>query len=65
MSGGRYVAGERGAFDAVEAVDAAAVECVKTAATAPLYEVAAAHDGQGGAALEWLAMFRREYGGKL
>lgn len=64
MSGGRYLAEDRGAFDAIEVVEAATGEAVRAVATAPLYEVAAAHDGQGDAAVAWLAMFKRVYGGR-
>jgi len=54
--GGRHVANERSAFDADQAPATAAANM----ATAPLYECAAAHDGQPPDA--WLRMLYRMYG---
>ena len=55
--GGKFVAEERGAFDAAEAtILQCRAEREPEAAMAPLYEIAAAHDGQ-------LLMFYRWYGG--
>ena len=56
MRGGKYLAEERGAFDLVEAPAAVSEpEGDTPAATVPLYEAAAAHDGQPSA--EWLRFF--------
>ena len=47
MKGGRYLAEERGAFEAPSKPEQPpAVEAPTAPATAPLYEVAAVHDGQ-------------------
>lgn len=78
MTGARYLAIERGAFDA-EPVDppAASISPVRLragwtlrpdgqVATAPFGEIAAAHDGQP--AEEWMRFFLsvwREYGGRI
>lgn len=61
MRGGKYLAEERGAFDQTDAGGIASEPEVETpAATAPLFEIAAAHDGQP--AGPWLQMFYDAYG---
>jgi len=53
MQGGKYLAEERGAFE-VEAAQSRTEDAILPAC-APLYEVAAIHDGQP--ALDWLRVF--------
>lgn len=53
--GGRHCAHERGAFETGQPI----VDVPLWPATAPLYELAAWHDGQP--AKEWLALFFREW----
>jgi hypothetical protein len=62
MSGGRYLAEDRGAFDQplVSAVIEMEPEPEVVVATAPLYEIAAAHDGQPPRA--WLLHLMRMWG---
>lgn len=63
MRGGKYLAEERGAFDLVEAPAVSEPEADTPAATVPMYEAAAAHDGQPSVA--WLQFFMsvwRAYG---
>lgn len=55
MRGARYLAEERGAFEAEPAPDVPLVAECSAPARAPLYEHAAAHDGQP--ALDWLRVF--------
>jgi hypothetical protein len=62
MQGGRYLAEDRGAFEVLDAPPLLPpVEEQTQAATAPLYEIAACHDGQQPAA--WLRYLMRQYGG--
>lgn len=59
MRGARYLAEERGAFERIEAPALLVVEAPVMPAQAPLYEVAALHDGQP--AREWLQFFMRSW----
>lgn len=60
MRGARYLAEERGAFDEPEQLAPALVIETAEPARAPLYELAAAHDGQP--PIEWLGMFMQVFG---
>ena len=59
MSGGRYLAEDRGAFDQPLVIEMEP-EPEVVVATAPLYEIAAAHDGQPPRA--WLLHLMRIWG---
>jgi hypothetical protein len=63
VRGGKYLAEDRGAFDApvVAAEVEATVEPEIEAATAPLFEVAAVHDGQP--PIAWVRYFMQVWGG--
>jgi hypothetical protein len=64
MSGARYLAEDRGAFDTAgfpSSNEEPEPEAEVKPAMAPLFEVAAAHDGQENA-LAWLRMFYRQCG---
>ncbi len=58
MRGARYLAEERGAFDTEPKTQGQADEAVEPA-RAPLYELAATHDGQP--PRDWLRMFYRNW----
>jgi hypothetical protein len=58
QTGGYYIAEDRGAFDLKDEDDGTDVQMV--AATAPLFEIAAAHDNEPPTA--WLKAFYRRYG---
>lgn len=60
MRGARYLAEERGAFEIAEPLaPVLVIETAPAVASAPLYEVAAAHDGQP--PVEWLGMFMQVF----
>ena len=59
MSGGRYLAEDRGVFDQPLVIEMEP-EPEVVVATAPLYEIAAAHDGQPPRA--WLLYLMRIWG---
>ena len=59
MQGGKYLAEERGALEPGAPVQPASPERALEPFRAPLYELAAAHDGQP--ARDWLALFWRRY----
>ncbi len=63
MTGGKYLAEERGAFEPEPTRDASvdAVAEPVHPARAPLYEAAAVHDGQPPVA--WLGLFYRWFAG--
>jgi hypothetical protein len=64
MRGGKYLAEERGAFDdEPESQAASCTEADAPSARAPLYEVAAAHDGQP--SLPWLRMFMTRWNAEV
>jgi hypothetical protein len=56
MIGAKYLAEERGVFEAEASPVAIPAEAALEPARAPLYEVAAVHDGQP--PIAWLSMFR-------
>jgi hypothetical protein len=60
MRGGKYLAEDRGAFE-LEPVAGPSLALVERTeiARAPLYEVAATHDGQP--AVDWLRVFMRRW----